>query len=242
MVVSSAAVLQFLLLACGLSNVVVLAQASNVVEAVIMPQMENMENLVDNTLDSSTSTSTNASSSMKSIIPDDPILKPEFLHSRHTAQSLERARAQIQWLVHDQGGFFASELIQLEPLQNVSASVPMKHKGTPLGFFALQDIPKDTVLMKIPRKAILKAGAFCYMVVGLSLLSVNCSHSLFVVSSFSWQTRTTPMTLATWHKSFLQSAAREMNPTGRLIFHTCTKMRMKLLPFHPRGPPRGERL
>jgi hypothetical protein len=40
----------------------------------------------------------------------------------------------------------------------MSVSLPMKHKDMPLGFFAVQDISKDTVLMKIPRKAILSAG------------------------------------------------------------------------------------
>jgi hypothetical protein len=72
--------------------------------------------------------------------------------SSSTKTSLDLAQAQIQWL-ESKGGQFDHQKSQIRHFFNSSA-------GHALGLFAVEDISEDTLLMTIPRSAMLTPGRF----------------------------------------------------------------------------------
>jgi hypothetical protein len=84
----------------------------------------------------------------------------------HPSSALQLAYEQIQWL-EQRGGTFAHDLVEIRPVvffTNETTEQAKSDKNNEhddvvlLGYFARQDIPKDTVIMKIPRSALLTAG------------------------------------------------------------------------------------
>jgi hypothetical protein len=76
-------------------------------------------------------------------------------------EQLQLAYAQIDWLENDHQGMFAREMIQIKPVdQQDHNNNDQLRTDTLLGLFAKKDIPKDTVLMKIPRSMLLTGGEF----------------------------------------------------------------------------------
>jgi hypothetical protein len=76
---------------------------------------------------------------------------------------VELAQAQIHWLEQEHKGMFDQDKIHFKPVDQDNNG-QLQTDTILLGLFASQDIPKDTVLMKIPRSILLTGGEFSYKV------------------------------------------------------------------------------